>query len=96
MAIFELAHIRPLPGFRLHLRYADGVEGDVDLSDLVGRGVFERLTDPDQFGTAFVTESGDVAWGEDLELCGDTLYMKVTGKRPEDVFPGLREPTSHA
>lgn len=96
MAIFKLEQIRPLSGYRLRLQYADGVEGEVNLSDLVGRGVFERLTDPDQFGTAYVTDSGDVAWGEDLELCADTLYMKVTGQKPEEVFPGLGEPASHA
>lgn len=84
MAIFKLEQIRAQPGYRLRLEYADGVEGEVDLSDLVGRGVFERLTDPDQFGAACVTESGDVAWGEDLELCADTLYMKLTGQTPEE------------
>ena len=29
----------PLPGCRLHLKYADGVEGEVDLSRFVGKGV---------------------------------------------------------
>lgn len=96
MAIFKLEQIRPLSGYRLHLRFADGIEGEVDLSDLVGRGVFERLTDLDEFGTAYVTDSGDVAWDDDLELCADTLYMRVTDQRPEDVFPGLRETASHA
>jgi hypothetical protein len=96
MAIFKLEQIRAQPGYRLRLEYADGVEGEVDLSDLVSRGVFERLTDPDTFGTVYVTECGDVAWGEDLELCADTLYMKLTGQTPEEVFPGLRETASRA
>lgn len=91
MAIFKLEQIQPSSGFRLHLRFADGVEGEVDLSDLVGRGVFQGLRDQDKFETAFITESGDLGWSEDLELCADTLYMKLTGRTPEEVFPGLRE-----
>lgn len=96
MAIFKLEQIQPSSGYRLRLRYADGVEGEVDLSDLVGRGVFKSLTDPDEFETAYITESGDLGWSEDLELCADTLYMKLTGRTPEEVFPGLRETASHA
>lgn len=96
MAIFKLAQIQPLSGYRLRLEYADGAEGEVDLSGLVGRGVFERLEDLDEFESAYVTDSGDVAWSDDLELCADTLYMKVTGQSPADVFPGIRETASHA
>lgn len=96
MAIFKLAEIQPQSGYRLRLRYVDGMEGKVDLSGLVGRGVFKRLEDPDQFESVHVTESGDVAWSEDLELCADTLYMKVTGQSAADVFPGIRETASHA
>jgi hypothetical protein len=32
--------VKALPGHRLWLRYSDGTEGEVDLSHLVGRGVF--------------------------------------------------------
>ena len=80
MAIFKLAEIQPRSVYRLRLRYVDGAEGVVDLSGLVGRGVFKRLEDSDQFENVYVTESGDVVWSDDLELCADTLYMKVIGR----------------
>ena len=31
---------KPLDDYRLWLKYADGPEGEVDLSDLAGRGVW--------------------------------------------------------
>jgi hypothetical protein len=96
MAIFKLEQIERSSGYRLRLRYADGVEGEVDLSDLVGRGVFKRLADPHEFDAAYIAESGDLAWSEDLELCADALYMKLTARTPEEVFPGLGETASHA
>lgn len=49
MALFEIVHVEHLSGYRLHLRYADGAEGEVDLSDLIGRGIFDRLADPKEF-----------------------------------------------
>ncbi|RMF31780.1 MAG: DUF2442 domain-containing protein [Chloroflexi bacterium] len=32
--------VKPLEGYRLWIRYSNGVGGIVDLSDLVGEGVF--------------------------------------------------------
>jgi hypothetical protein len=29
---------------------------------------------------------GQIEWPGDLELCPDALYLKLTGKRPEDIF----------
>jgi len=29
-------------------------------------------------------------------MCGDAIYLKVTGKSPEEVFPKLRELHQHA
>ena len=37
--------VKALPNFRIWLRYDDGTTGDVDLSDLVGRGVFNAWPD---------------------------------------------------
>ena len=35
----------PRAGYRIWLRYSDGVSGEVDLSDLTARGVFEAWRD---------------------------------------------------
>ncbi|MCY2991862.1 MAG: DUF2442 domain-containing protein [Planctomycetota bacterium] len=48
--MFKLIQAEPLPGYRLRLRYADGVAGIVDLSRLVGKGVFQLWNDPEAFG----------------------------------------------
>ncbi len=33
--------VQPRVGYRIWLRYADGVAGEVDLSHLAGKGVFK-------------------------------------------------------
>jgi hypothetical protein len=30
---------------------------------------------------------GAIEWPGNLDLCPDALYLRLTGKRPEDVFP---------
>lgn len=35
----RIVEVRPSDGYRIWLRFSDGAEGEVDLSDLAGRGV---------------------------------------------------------
>ena len=66
--------------YRIWLRYADGVEGEVDLSDLVGRGVFEAWWEPGVFEGVHISERRTIAWNEEIEICPDALYLEITGR----------------
>lgn len=85
----RLVSIQAQDRFRLMLRFSEGVNGVVDLADLAGRGVFELWNNPGKFAQARITDHGGVAWGPDVDLCPDMLYMRLTGKRPEQVFESL-------
>lgn len=70
-----------LPNYRLWLRFADGAEGEVSVSDMVGRGVFAGWNDPSEFAKVFVDpDSGTVCWPGNLDLDPYVLYSEVTGK----------------
>jgi len=86
----QLVEARAQEGYQVWLRYDDGVQGVVDLSDLSGRGVFQAWSDRQVFETLRVTDSGALEWPGELDLCGDSLYLRLTGKSVDDVFPRLR------
>ena len=67
-------------GYRLWLRYEDGVSGEVDLSGLAGCGVFEAWREPGLFERVSIADHRAIAWNDDLELCPDALYLELTGK----------------
>ena len=73
-------------GFRIWLRYSDGTSGEIDLSDLSGRGVFSAWTDRRFFESVRIGPCGAVSWGEDLDLCPDAMYLRLTGKSASEVF----------
>ena len=77
--------VQPRGQYRIWLRYSDGVEGLVDLSHLAGKGVFQTWTEPSSFDSVYVAPHGAIAWGEDIELCPDALYIQVTGMSAEEV-----------
>jgi len=94
--VFKIVEVKALQGYRLWLRYEDGVEGEVDLSDLAGRGVFAAWNEREFFESVRIDESGAPAWGDSLDLCPDALYLRLTGKTPGEVFPQLKSREVHA
>lgn len=94
--MFRPIEVKPLPGYRLHVRYSDGVAGEVDLSDLVGRGVFAAWNDPRVFEQVAIGSGGEITWSDQIDLCPDAIYLEITGKRPEEVFQRLSGASANA
>jgi hypothetical protein len=78
--------VRALANFRIWLRYDDGAQGEVDLSNLADRGVFKAWRDPAFFNAVRVASHGAIEWSSDLDLCPDSLYMQLTGQSPDEYF----------
>jgi hypothetical protein len=92
----RITKFKVLPSYRLELVFDDGVCGVVDLSELVGRGVFSSWCDHQFFEQVRIGSFGELVWGNKIDLCPDSLYFKATGKKPEDVFPALRRDQAYA
>jgi hypothetical protein len=78
----EVVEVKPLGGHRLHLRFDDGAEGDIDLLPrLTFRGVFVPLKDPRYFAQVRIEEdSGTIGWPSEANIDPVVLYSWVTGK----------------
>jgi Protein of unknown function (DUF2442) len=82
--LYDVVAVEARPGFKVWVRFENGVEGEADLSNLAGRGVFKRWTEnPAEFGEVSVDpDSGTVAWPGGLDVAPDRLYsevLRVTG-----------------
>ena len=76
----RLTAVAPREGYRIWLHYEDGVEGEVDLSHLAEAEAFKRWQDRRFFETVGLGPGGAVEWDKDVALCGDALYLKLTGQ----------------
>ena len=85
--------VQALPEYRIYLEFSDGTKGEVDLSDLAGNGVFQVWNDYNFFEKVHIGDHREIKWNDEIELCADSLYLKLTGKSPEELFPKLREKT---
>ena len=90
-----LKEVKPLEKYCLLVKYSDGTEGKVDLSEFAGKGVFALWNDYNQFKKVTIGSSGELVWNADVDMDGLGIYLKLTGKKPEEVLPKLQE-LSHA
>ena len=78
----DIVEAEPLEGRRLRLRFEDGVEGVVNVAEMVRfTGVFAPLADPSYFTQVRVEpELGTVCWPNGADLDPLVLYCAVTGQ----------------
>lgn len=75
----DLVEARPLDGYTVHLRFADGLAAAVDLSYLLEYGgVFEPLRDIVFFRQLRIDEFGvTIEWPNEADIAPETLYDHV-------------------
>ena len=81
MNIPSVVFVEQTGPYRLHHRFDDGAEGDIDIrSTTTFEGVFEPLNDPAFFARVRVDEdAGTIVWPNGPDLDPIVLHSKVTG-----------------
>ncbi len=87
----SVVDVKALEGFRIWLRFNDGVEGAIDLGHHAGKDWFKPIEDRRVFENVWASRhGGDIRWGDDpdevdLGMCATALYMDLTGKTWEEL-----------
>lgn len=78
----DVVEVRPLEGYRVFLKFDDGIQGELDLESLLDPfdGVFEPLRDHARFREVFVDSGGTIAWPNGADIAPETLYALVSGR----------------
>jgi hypothetical protein len=75
----EVTEARPTGAWRVWMNFADGVEGEVDLSRFLGCGpVFAPLAD-EEFFRQLRVEAGTIAWPNGADIAPERLYELLVG-----------------
>lgn len=69
---------KPLPNYCVWICFDDGLEGEVDLNDLVGKGVFKAWESVDFFNQVYINpKTATLTWDEDIDLDPYVLREQV-------------------
>jgi Protein of unknown function (DUF2442) len=86
--MIKIIEARTRAPYRLYVKFSDGAEGAVDLSAWAGQGVFAAWDDPAFFERVQINSTGrSLEWGSLIDLCADSLYMSLTGRTVQELFP---------
>lgn len=82
--IRDVVEVKPLGEYRVHLRFDDGIEGDLDLATILRfEGVFAPLRDVREFAKVSVDhELGTIVWPNGADLDPVVLYAAISGDPP--------------
>lgn len=76
----HLISVEAVAKYILQLRYDDGIEGMIDLSHMVGRGVFKVWNEGDTFFRVSIdSETNALVWSDMVDLDPDSLYLQLRG-----------------
>ena len=76
----EVADARHVRDYTVHVKFSDGIEGDVDLGPELYGEMFEPLKDPATFRRFTVhPEFHTLTWPNGADLAPEFLYEKVHG-----------------
>ena len=75
----RVVEARYLGGYRVWLRFDDGLEGEVDLEDVLWGPVFEPLKDPAYFANFKIDWT--LTWPNGADLAPESLYQRVLRAR---------------
>jgi len=92
---WDVVEVKPQPGYRLFVRFKDGLTGVVQLQAEELTGALAPLLDVQFFDQVFI-DFGAVAWPGEIDLAPDAMYAQVAGEghvhlnvqRPEEIIGG--------
>lgn len=77
----KIVRCKPQENYKLWIQFDDGLEGEVDLKKLAGKGVFKTWDSVAFFNSVYVDKKTDtVAWGDDLDLDPYVLRESIQKK----------------
>ena len=91
MSVPRILEARPLQNYKIWLKFEDETTGEVDLSHLAGQGIFMFWNTYANFKRVAIENGRSLNWQDEIDIDAGSLYLKLTGKKPEELFPALKE-----
>ena len=87
----KAANVEALNGYKIKVVFDDGVSGVIDLTDIITKGIFQKLKDVHLFENVR-TDGAAIIWSDELEIDADNIYAEILNKDPQL----LNNPVYHA
>ena len=70
--------VKALEKYHIWIEYEDGLNGELDLSSLLGLKVFEQFYDKEFFSQVHIDEETHaITWSEQVDICPVSAYKDI-------------------
>ena len=73
----EIVNVEVLPNYELLLTFDNKVKKIKDMKPYLEQGVYRKLKEKEFFNKVKIS-FGTISWGEDIDMCADSLYETST------------------
>ena len=88
----KVQEVKYISDYIISIKFEDGVSGNIELSDLVQKGIFKVLQNKNEFAKVY-TNGYSIAWSDELEIDATKIYCDLTGKNFGEILsPKLIHP----
>ena len=71
--------VKASQNYSIFIRFDDRTEGVINLKHLVNQGVFKNWDINNLFNQVYINEAGAIAWNDDIDICPDSVYLRLKG-----------------
>ena len=72
----KIQEVKYISDYTISIKFVDGVNGTIQLNDLVQKGIFKVLQDKSEFAKVY-TNGYSIAWSNELEIDATTIYAEL-------------------
>ena len=72
----KIQEVKYISDYTISIKFVDGVNGPIQLNDLVQKGIFKVLQDKSEFAKVY-TNGYSIAWSNELEIDATTIYAEL-------------------
>ncbi len=73
----RIIEVKVLEGYRVWLRFDDGIQGEVDFSGKPHTGVYANWDDYDYFRRAQIDRDGQLLWDDQVDFSAESLWRVI-------------------
>ena len=82
----NIKSVKALANYQIAVSFEDGVSGIIALNDFIEDGIFRVLKNEANFQKVY-TDGCAIAWSDELEIDGATVYEELLNKEPASILP---------
>lgn len=80
--MYRIKAVKVLDNYQLKIYFEDGLKGVIDLTSLIGKGIFKSWKNQKEFEKVYIDKtSHTITWPNGIDLAPEVLYEEILNRK---------------